>query len=421
MTVSPELSPLKGPAKQSGIFYGYVVVVCSFFIVAICFGINYSFGTFFNDLLQDFGWTRAVTSVGYSVSQLTAGAAGICTGWFTDRFGPKPTIIFCGISLALGCFLMSLVNETWQLNLFYGFFVGVGFGGAMIPIMATISRWFVKRRGLMTGIAVSGTGFGTIVMPLIATGLLSVTDWRTSFVIISVLAIAVVIPSALFLKRDPSKIGQSALGAEVVQTLKQSNSKNGLTFKEAIRTPHFWIIVTIYLAVGFFVQSIMLHIVPHAKALGIDDGSSALIVSCIGVGSICGRIIMGSVSDRIGVKNSLSIALIVALVAFIWLQMADKLWMLFIFGLVYGFAYGALIALQALVGAKMFGLVSLGSIVGVIVFSYTFGGTFGPIVTGYIFDVAGSYAGAFTIFMVLAAFGFVLTFFIKRPLKKEIN
>jgi MFS family permease len=421
MTENREPPPDIGAARKSVLFYGYVIVVCSLLIVAICFGISYSFGTFFNALLQDFGWTRAVTSVGYSVSQVTAGVAGICTGWFTDRFGPKPTIIFCGISLALGCFLMSLVKEPWQLNLFYGFFVGVGFGGAMIPLMTTISRWFVRRRGLMTGIAVSGVGFGTIVMPLVATGLLSVTDWRTSFVIISALAIAVVIPSALFLKRDPSKIGQSALGAEAIQTSKQSNFKNGLTFSEAIRTPHFWIIITIYFSVGFFVQSIMLHIVPHAKALGIDAGSAALIVSCIGVGSICGRIIMGSVSDRIGVKNSLSIALIVALVSFIWLQMADKLWMLFVFGLVYGFAYGALIALQALVGAKMFGLVSLGSIVGVIVFSYTFGGTFGPIVTGYIFDVTGGYAGAFIICLILAVLGLVLTFFIKKPLKKEIN
>lgn len=418
MTENPELLPQSGNAKRSGLFYGYVIVICSFFVLAVSFGVGYSFGTFFNALLADFGWTRAATSVGYSMSQFAAGIAGICTGWFTDRFGPKPTIIFCGISLALGCFLMSLVQEAWQLNLFYGVLVGIGFGGAMIPLMTTISRWFVSRRGLMTGIVVSGVGFGTILMPILATALLSVYHWRTSFVIIAVISIIVIIPSALLLKRDPSKIGQSALGEENAA----SNNKkpvSGLTFRQAIRTSQFWTIFSFYFIFGFFVQSIMLHTIPHAKTLGIDAGSAALIVSCIGVGSICGRIIMGSLSDRIGVKNSVLIAFVVAILGFGWLLMADQLWMLFIFGVIFGFAYGALIALQALVGAKMFGLVSVGAIVGTIVFAYTTGGSIGPIVTGYIFDVTGNYTLAFRIFLVLAVLALVLALLIRKPVKKE--
>jgi MFS family permease len=421
MTENPDLTRGIGPSKRSGLFYGYIIVACCFLIIAISFGISYSFGTFFNALLQDFGWSRAVTSIGYSVSQITAGIAGIVTGRLTDRFGPRPTMIVCGISLALGCFLMSFVNTTWQLNLFYGFFVGVGFGGVMIPAMATVSRWFVRRRGLMTGIMVSGTGLGTTVMPLVATGLLGVYNWRTSFVIIAIIALVVIIPSALFLKRDPSKIGQIALGTDDKSSSNHSDFVSGLTFLEAIRTPFFWIIILIYLQVGFFVQSIMLHIVPHAKTLGIDAGSAALILSCIGVGGICGRIILGGLSDRIGVKNTLLIAFTIALIAFIWLQMSDQLWMFFVFGVMYGFAYGALIALQALVGSRLFGLVSVGTIVGVIVFAYTFGGAIGPIVTGYIFDKTDSYSLAFLIFILLSAVALVLSFFVRKPAKKELD
>jgi MFS family permease len=421
MTASPDLIPRAAPAKRPAPYYGYIIVGCCFLIIAISFGTSYSFGTFFNALLQDFGWSRAVTSIGYSVSQITAGIVGIFTGRLTDRFGPRPTIIICGLSLALGCFLMSFVNTTWQLNLFYGFFVGAGFGGVMIPAMATVSRWFVRNQGLMTGIMVSGTGFGTTIMPLVATALLSAYNWRTSFVIIAAIAVAVIIPSALFLKRDPSKIGQVALGANDHKSSHKFPTVSGLTFKETVRTPYFWIIFLIYLQIGFFVQSVMLHIVPHAKSLGIDSGSAALILSCIGVGGICGRIILGGLSDRIGVKYTLLIALGIALLAFVWLQISNQLWMLFVFGVIYGFAYGALIALQALLGAKMFGLLSVGTIVGVIVFAYTFGGSIGPIVTGYIFDKTGSYSLAFLIFTLLSTAGVILTFFVRKPLKKETN
>jgi MFS family permease len=418
MTECP-VSTSKTESTKSRFFYGYIIVACSFLILAVCFGINYSFGTFFNALLQDFGWTRAVTSVGYSVSQIVGGITGICTGWFTDKFGPKPTLIFCGISLALGCLLMSLVNETWQLNLFYGFFVGMGFGGAMIPLMTTISRWFVRRRGMMTGFAVAGSGFGTIVMPLVATGLLSLYTWRTSFVIIAVIALMLIIPAALFLKRDPAEAGRIALGAEEDISLNQSKTASGLTFAQAIRTNRFWLICTIYIFFGFYVQSIMLHIVPHAKALGMDAASAALVLSFIGAGSILGRIVMGTVSDRIGVKYSLIIAFAMAVIAFGWLQMADKLWMLYVFGVFYGFSYGGLIALQPLVGAKMFGLLSMGTIVGVIVFAYTCGGAIGPIVTGYIFDVTDSYTSAFLIFAILAALALILTLFIRKPAERK--
>lgn len=127
---------------------------------------------------------------------------------------------------------------------------------------------------------------------------------------------------------------------------------------------------------------------------------------------------MGTVSDRIGVKSTLITALSIMVTAFLWLQMADTLWMLYLFALLFGFAYGAMILLQPLIGVKMFGLISLGTITGVIVFAYTFGGAFGSPITGYIFDVTQSYRLAFIICIALAAAGLALTFFIRKPPKK---
>jgi MFS transporter, OFA family, oxalate/formate antiporter len=405
--------------ERPGLFYGYIIVVFSFLILMICFGINYSFGIFFNPLLQDFGWTRAVTSVGFSISTFVSGIAGIITGRLCDRFGPRAIIMSCGISISLGCFLMSQVHQAWQLYIFYGFFVGVGFGGAMIPLASIVSRWFYLRRGLMTGIVVAGTGFGTIIMPILARFLISAFNWREAFIIFGAIAFVVTIPSAFFLKRDPAKIGQQPYGLEKAQAAGETKAlEKGMTFRQTIATGRFWLVFLIYIFFGYFVQSVMVHVVPHARALGIDPGSAAIILSFVGIGSLVGRIVMGTVSDRIGVINTLSIALGILLLAFLWIQFADIIWMLYLFAFLFGFPYGAMISLQALLGVKMFGLISLGTITGVIVFAYTAGGAVGPAVTGHIFDITQSYRLAFIVCAALAAGGLVLTFLIPRAPKK---
>jgi MFS family permease len=402
--------------KKPGLYYGYIVVICSFIIIFTAFGINYSFGVFFNPLLADFGWSRAVTSVGYSLGQIASGALGIFAGRITDSFGPRLTGIISGFSLALGCFLMSRITEVWQFYLIYGILVGIGIGGTMVPLISTVSRWFIRLRGAMTGIVVSGIGTATIIFPLLVNYLLSVYHWRTSFIIMGGIALILILPAAIFLKRDPAKIGVPAYGQDE-PTLSSSIQGKGLSLRDTIHTASFWIVCMVYFLVGFYSQTIMVHIVPHARALGIAATSAAVVLSLVGGGSIAGRIIMGGASDRIGVKTTLIIALSITFLGFIWLQPADELWMLYLFAPVYGFAYGALIALQALSGARLFGLVALGIIVGMISFSYAVGGAIGPIIAGYIFDITGNYQAAFIICAILAFSGLVLVVFLRQPHK----
>ena len=123
---------------------------------------------------------------------------------------------------------------------------------------------------------------------------------------------------------------------------------------------------------------------------------------------------MGSLSDKLGVKNTLIITFGLMLLAFLWLQISFQLWKLYLFGFAFGFAYGALIAMQTIVAVRMFGLLSLGTIAGVITFAYTVGGAIGPIVTGYIFDIMGDYRPAYVLSAVLALAAFILVLFIKR-------
>jgi len=415
---SSNLSTSDKRNKQSAFFYGYIITICSFLILLVAFGTNYSFGIFFNQLREDLEWSRTVTSTGYSIAVLVSGIIGIVLGKFTDRFGPRVAIIIAGISLSSGCILMSIVNHPWQIYLVYGLLVGVGFGGAIIPLTSTISRWFVRHRGLMTGIVVSGIGTGTIVMPFLANSLLEAFSWRISFIIMGLLALVVMIPASLFLKRDPSSIGQLPYGINEVSGTSAGSQEIGMSFGEVVHTGRFWMVCLINLFVGFYIQGMIVHIVPYAKSLNIESTSATAILSFIGFGSIFGRIVLGSASDRIGVKYAIVIALGLNLVGLTWLLFARSVWMFCALAIIYGAGYGALIALQSLAPAKMFGVASLGVMAGVITFIYTGSGAIGPIVTGYICDVTGSYHPAFLAFALLSAAGLVLALTIPKPRSK---
>ena len=171
-------------------------------------GTLYSFGVFFKPLAAEFGWTRAVTAGAYSTCLFLTGLLYMVTGRLNDRFGPRVVITICALISGTGYFLMSRVNAVWQLYLFYGVIVAMGQSGGLIPIMSTIARWFVKRRGLMTGIVVAGVGVGIVVVPPVVTRLIDAYGWRTTYVVVSVIMLVVLLIAAQFLRRDPSQVGQ---------------------------------------------------------------------------------------------------------------------------------------------------------------------------------------------------------------------
>ncbi len=409
-----QLSQGASTRTRKGIYYGHVIVLCSLIINTITFGVNYSFGIFFNPLSSEFGWTKAATSIAYSISMIFSGILGMLVGRISDSFGPRITTLVCGFFLALGCFMMSQITALWQLYLFFGIIIGAGVCGIFAPLMATVSRWYVFRRGTMTSIVAAGIGVGTMVVPLLAYQLLANFGWRTSFKYMSLLVVIFLIPSAFFLKRDPSAIGQLPYGAKKEIKENKPDKGNGLTFREAIHTSRFWIICAIYFSMGYGVQAVMVHLVPYATAIRISPTAAATIVSIVGLGGIIGRLALGVISDKIGIRISLILSLGIWLLGFLWLQLSADLWRLYIFGFVFGFAYGALIGLTVLVGANMFGLITLSTITAALILMYTAGGALGPAITGYIFDVTSSYGLAFIICLILALIGLILSLALKR-------
>ncbi|MFC2017287.1 MFS transporter, partial [Chloroflexota bacterium] len=363
-------------------FYGYIVVLAGFLIMMIIFGMNYSFGVFFKPLLTEFGWTRAETSGAFSLCMVLHGLLAIVTGRLNDRLGPRIVVTASAFFLGVGYLLISQISAIWQLYLFYGVMISIGMSGGFVPLVSTGARWFVKRRGLMTGIIVSGVGLGTMIMPPVANWLISSYSWRISYIVIGGIALALIILAAQFLRRDPTQMGQLPYGADEVKEEGLNLEVGGFSLREAIGTRQFWMLSVIFLCFGFFIQAIMVHIVPHAIDTGISAASAASILIIIGGLSLAGRVIMGGCGDRIGSKSAAIICFILIVIALSWVVAAKGVWMLYPFAIIFGFGYGGLVALQSLMVADLFGMRAHGVILGANAFISTIGAAIGPLLTG---------------------------------------
>ena len=141
----------KSAHNPSRFFYGYIIAVAGLVIMMAMFSTRYAFGVFLKPVQSDFGWSRAMISGAFSLSMIMEGLVGIAMGVLNDKFGPRIVLTVCGSLVGLGCLLMSQIAAGWQLYLFFGVIIGTGMSGAWIPLTSTIARWFVLRRGIMTG------------------------------------------------------------------------------------------------------------------------------------------------------------------------------------------------------------------------------------------------------------------------------
>jgi len=393
-------------SRKPRFFYGYVVVAAALLIMAISTGALYSFGVFFKPVLTEFGWTRAATSGAYSLCILLLGALSIVVGRLNDRFGPRIVVTGCALLLGSGYLLMSQVSAAWQLYLFYGALVGIGTSGTLVPPISTVARWFVKRRGLMTGIAMSGIGLGTMIVPPLANWLISSYGWRTSYTVLGITVLVLMIVVAQFLRRDPSQMGQLPYGNREQEKL--NSGSEGFSLQRAARIRQFWMTVAMFLCYGVCIQAVIVHIVPHATDLGITAASAASTLAIVGGMSVAGRVLMGNASDRIGTKPSSIICFTLILAALLWLLVAKEVWAFYLFAIIFGFGYGGMASLSSPIAAELFGMSSHGVILGAIFCGMALGETAGPIITGYIFDTAASYQPAFLVCAMLSIIAIIL-------------
>ena len=406
-SISPSPTGAKTPR-----FYGNVVVAAGFFIMVMMWGVFFTFGIFFKPMLADLGWTRAVTSGAFAVFWIIQGLLSIVVGIINDRLGPRLVITVCGLILGLGYILMSQTGTLWQLYLFYGVLIAAGMSGTFVPLVSTVARWFVKRRGVMTGIVVAGSAVGGLIAPPLANWLISIYDWRISYIILGSIALVVVVIAAQFLKRDPAQVGQMPYGASKEETGLKEDAK-AFSLREAAYRGQFWLVFSMLSCLGFALFVILVHIAPHATDLGFSAVTAANILAAAGGGSVIGRLLLGGAADRIGNRRVFIISFILMAASLLWLMPATGTWALYLFAIIFGFATGGGIMSESPLVAELFGLGSHGLILGVTSFGFCIGAAAGPFLAGYIFDVTGSYNMAFLVGAAVSVVGVILSAVLK--------
>ncbi len=401
------------PGNKSGFFYGYIIVIAAFLTMTVATGVHYAFGVFFKPILTEFGWSRAAISGAFSLSWIMQGLLGILMGGINDKFGPRIMLTVCGLLLCLGYFLTSQINAIWQLYLFYGVVIGIGLGGIYIPLTSTAARWFTAKRNIMTGIILAGMGAGTLVMPPLINQLIAAYGWRQSCIIMGIVILVVVVLAAQFLKRDPSKMGLLPYGEkERLNNIPAINTE-GLSPGEAVRTRQFWQAAVMFLCAACCVFAIMVHIAPYATDIGISTTTAASFIAAIGGASVIGKVMFGSIADRIGNRGVYIICFILMSVSLLWSMLIRDIWAFYLFAIAFGLAYGGCSVSMSPTIATLFGVRAHGLISGLANNGFTIGATIGPTMIGYIFDVTGGYRIAFLVCAAIAVIGLIVTLLLK--------
>ena len=376
------------------VFHGWKVVTAAFVILFTAYGAQYSFGVFFNALLQEFHWSRASLSGIFSLYAFGYSVAGFPAGRLTDAWGPG-RVIACG-ALFLGGALAAMAGVTalWQPYLLYGVIAALGMGTAYVPCNSTVVKWFVRRRGLAVGLASSGGSVGTFVLPPLAQVAVTGLGWRGAYLVLGVSVFTVLVATAPVMRRDPESMGLHPDGDATPPPAVRAGGR-GFRLSEAIRTGTFWLLTAVFAATWIPVFIPLVHLVPLARDLGHSPLVAAAAVSVLGGGAVLGRLIMGPTSDRLGRRPTLALGMVLQAGAFTAFTVARELPSLYAAALLFGFSYGTISTQFPAIVGDFFGRTHAGSIVGSLFALAGCMAAWGPLLAGAIYDATGSYRPAF--------------------------
>lgn len=381
---------MTGETVNPRVFYGWFVVTGAFAVTFLGFGSAYTFSAFVESLQRDFGASRGSVSLVFSLAGFLYFGLGILSGPLADRFGSRRFAVAGMILVGLGLAAASAARSLLEVYAAYGLGVGLGVGCAYVPAIGAVQRWFVRRRGFASGLAVSGIGVGTLVMPPLASFLIGTLGWRGAYLALAALATAVGGGLALLIENDPRDRGFGPDGDPPPAGAKAARPE-GASVSEAIRSARFISLYAACLICSFGVFVPFVHLVPYARDHGMAPSSAVLLLGVIGIGSTAGRFILGGLADRIGRQTSLLLMFAgMALALAVWV-ISTAIWQLTAFAFIYGVFYGGWVAVLPAVVMDHFGGRNVSGIIGILYTSVAFGTLVGPTAAGFAFDVSHSY------------------------------
>lgn len=414
--------------SQKGLYYGWVIVLaCGLMFVWGGGVFYYGFTAFFNPIVREFGWSRALTSMAFSLQSVESSLLAPLAGILADRWGPR-RLLLAGVAIAgLGLLLLSLTNS---LRLFYiaflvaalGFMIGFG----LVSYVA-VANWFQAKRGRAMALLAAGYGLSGVLAPLLV-WLITSLGWRQTLIILGLGTWAIGLPLAALVRNRPESSGRLPDGqpqpqndpAAVVKTAKAPKSE-GLSVGESLRASAFWLLALGTFLAGIGQSAVVVHEIPALVSVSISAETAAWAVTLTLGCSLIGRLGFGYMGDFIDKRLLLALAAALQAIGMVIFAFTTSIWTIVPFAFFYGIGYAAPIPVRPALQADYFGLKTFGTVQGFMMVGWTLGGILGPFFAGWVFDVAGSYRWAFLLLSVLALLAIPANLMVKPPLGKAIQ
>ena len=402
---------------------GGLLLAGAFVTFAVSAALMHSYAVFLVAFLEEFRWSRAETSLAFSVSQLVGGASAPFVGALVDRLGPRRLVLLGGSILALGLLGSAYLHALWQLIVLYGIFMTIGANClGLVVFVPMLSRRFVHNRGMAISVVQSANGFARAVSAPVAQILISGIGWRSVYLAQGALMTVLVWPLAALFSRDdaPARVSSSSPSSSVATN---RPARRDWTLAEAIATPHFWLLFTVYLCTGLGSFFVSLHQLAFAVDVGFDKLYAASVLGMGALLSVAGTIVTGTLSDHIGRELSAVLAYAVSIVGVIcalFITGPDHAWLLWIHACFFGLTWGARGPAVTAKTADLFPGPNLGAILGVITVGTGIGSAVGAWGAGLIFDMSGSYRLAFVASIVSYLVGCAAFWALRRPPTRQV-
>jgi MFS family permease len=381
---------------RRAIFYGWVVVAVTAVVVLVTAGVRSAPGAFILSMTDEPGWTTASVSFAAAVGLVVFGFSGPLSGWLMGRIGVRNVTILSLVITSTALVATAMVREIWQLTLFFGLVSGLGTGlvaSVLGPTVAT--RWFVKDRGLVTGILGASTSTGQLIFFPLLTALAVTAGWRAGALVLAALAIAMVVPVLLWVRNDPADVGARPLGVAEGEIRHVPPPDRGVMGR-AVRTPDFWFLAGTFFVCGATSNGLVgQHFIPHAVDHGFTPVAASAALAVMGFCNFVGTIASGWLTDRWDPRRLLLVYYGFRGISLLFLPFIHDTMTIGAFAILFGLDYIATVPPTVALVADRFGQHNVGIVYGWVFASHMIGAAIAAWVAGVVRDSVGDYAIAF--------------------------
>ena len=333
----------------------------------------------------EFGVARADASLPYTLTMIGFALGNLVIGRAVDRFGVTIALIASAITMAAGFAFASMSDSIVMLSaiqFIVGFGTAVGFG----PLIADISHWFYRRRGIAVAVAASGNYLSGAIWPLLLSGVISEHGWRTAYMVLAIVPVVLMIPLSLLLRR---RVPDDATAH--ANRLSLANARSVRFSPTALQ----WMLGLAGIGCCVAMSMPQVHIVSYCADLGYGPTVGAEMLSLMLMGGVVSRLVSGLVADRLGGVMTLLIGSTLQCIALFLYLPFDAMVPLYVVSLIFGLSQGGIVPSYALIVREYLPAKEAGARVGFVIMATITGMALGGWMSGWIYDLTGSYRAAF--------------------------